>query len=329
MLRKRLQYVQVGDAKSSMQPVTSGVTQGGLTSTLFYNMAAKPGLEGLEQYGVKYYCYADNIRLVFDASDLVKAAKVQEALNLIGFRTKESGLKFNGLKSNLVQYGNGQIDFNFELNGQIVPKMNETKDLGCFFSNSMNFDLHVNEAVKKGKKVISIIKSCFKVRSQKLLKKLYEIYYAPIILYSSPLWYSRRPGIVKALNSAFKTFWKLSGGFFPVPDILDLNQMALKQTLLFMFKSKNKMLDLDYNEYFYHNVDPRTRAGNLNNMVAKKFKHEFRRNFFSNVIVEWYNRLDFRRETKKIGTFKRCVLEMLKREVPNKFAHTIVKHTVY
>ena len=70
----------------------------------------------------------------------------------------------------------------------------------------------------------------------------------------------------------------------------------------------------------------KSRAGKLNEMVIKRFNHEYRRNFFTNVIVTWFNKMDKGRNSLKIGVFKKSVMKMIKKEIPNVHAYTKISH---
>ena len=86
---------------------------------------------------------------------------------------------------------------------------------------------------------------------------------------------------------------------------------------------------LDYNAYFDHNSNVATRSGKISDLKMRKFNHEYRRHFFTNAIVKLYNLLGSERNTTKFGAFKNCVIKMVRKEFPNVYAHTRVRHVPF
>ena len=164
-------------------------------------------------------------------------------------------------------------------------------------------------AVKSAKRMI---RSNFKVRSKKFLISVYQTYFAPIALYASECWYNSDESclIKKKLDSLFRKFWQLSNGKFELPDVLSLNQLAVRKNLMLLHKMRRGESYLKYHDYFKHSNNHTTRSWIKNDLVFLKYRLKSRRLTFPFVTCEWYNKLGAGRNTMNRGKFLKCVNEM-------------------
>ena len=93
-LRNRYQCVEVAGKKSNIEKITSGVQQGSLNGPVLYNLAAArvtSDLRGREN--IKFYQYADDLKLIFEVKNEEDAASIQSAAEtLVAVQTRRSSL---------------------------------------------------------------------------------------------------------------------------------------------------------------------------------------------------------------------------------------------
>ena len=111
-------------------------------------------------------------------------------------------------------------------------------------------------------------------------------------------------------------FWRLSEGKFKLPPVHNLHQLAIKQSLLHLFKMREGLVNMDFDDYFRFCNSHNTRNHEAKNLKILKYRLDGRKNSFANMIVPWYNRLNANRETHSVGVFKKCVDEMIEKFLP-------------
>lgn len=81
-----------------------------------------------------------------------------------------------------------------------------------------------------------------------------------------------------------------------------------------LFKMKNKMIDLNFQDFFHENPFKKTR-GNIFKLVIPKCKTKFRKNFFTSSIVHHWNNMKSKDiNVRSIYLFKRNVMKYLNKE---------------
>ena len=110
----------------------------------------------------------------------------------------------------------------------------------------------------------------------------------------------------EALHRAYKSFWQLGvGKILPGEEVLDLNQMAIVQSLTFLHKMKLGQTALSFDKYFQIKNGTRTRSEIGGELVIERTAHNYRENFFTVDMAKRYNKLPEEiTQEMKIGTFK-------------------------
>ena len=97
-------------------------------------------------------------------------------------------------------------------------------------------------------------------------------------------------------------------------NLLSLRARRIKHQLITLFKIKNKMIDLDFNDFFQKHEYKKTR-GNVFKILIPKSKSKIRHHFFTCSIIKHWNLLkssDINVQTVRL--FKKNVMKYLSKE---------------
>ena len=201
--------VKVGNCFSSRYMCTSGVPQGGVLSPLLFLAYTYDLPDKLITHpSVKVQMYADDIKVygVYGRENQTEIyrALTQSISNMLDWATVWE-IPVNLAKTSVVHLGNGP-KMEYKFNGITLKPSCEMKDLGIFIDSSLNFETHINMAVRKAFSALFTI--CRNIRSNEasVLIKLYKAYVIPILEYGSQIWspYKRKLQIkVERVQKAF------------------------------------------------------------------------------------------------------------------------------
>ena len=95
---------------------------------------------------------------------------------------------------------------------------------------------------------------------------------------------------------------------------LSIRERRIKDQLVCLFKMKNKMIDLDFEEFFQRNNYKKTR-GNAFKLLIPKSKTKIRHHFFSCSVIKHWNRMKATEiYVRNVHIFKKNILRYLARE---------------
>ena len=321
-LKNRQQYVEIAGEKSRLEKCTSGIAQGSNSGPRFFSILLSDVFgefqEKFEELNIRLYCFADDSRIIFKSRNLSEADVIQKLLNEINIKIKSVGLKLNAGKSIMVYYGREKFRHVFSIDNVEVPIMEESVELGCILSNSMNFNSQLQRNTKKALTLIFMIRNTFKVRNYLMLKRLYYTYYVPTLLFSCQVWMSPLKGTKDLLYRMFRRFWYLGDGkITPKEDVLDPYQLATKHCLTFLFQLNRQETCLNPHDFFQYKSRDVTRSENNNDIKIQRSKHVYRSNFFTINFAKKFNALPMViRNSCSTNVFKSKVREYLVRTEP-------------
>ena len=323
----RFQFVQIGTSTSFMASPTSGCPQGSVLGPLIFILASSPGLEKIvEEIGAKkleigstsdfkLYSYADDLKWIFSLRD----EKDEQIAVLLMEKLKEysdqTGLKFNGSKSQLLRLGNDQYDCELSLVNDIIPETKILKDLGCLFSTTYTFCAMMANQVSKAKCVIFMIMNKLKARDQKSMTQLFQSYFQSVLLYASEVWLNLDYATLNKLDEIDQKFWNLAQDC----EIRTFSsvQLAVMKNLMMLFKIKNKMAIAEFEDDFSESNISSTRAATNGGLQMPNIKLALKRNEFITVTSKVFNFLDPEiRKTKNLQRFKTEVRRMVIEKFP-------------
>ena len=314
-LSNRSQYVQVGDDQSDPIPCPSGVPQGSTGGPVYFSMLISYVYRNLavegQNIGLKFWAFADDTRLAFKAETEEKFVEAQRVLTKFANGLAEVGLKLNPSKSVMVYYGNQKLKRHLAVDGVNIPIENSSLELGCIFSNNLSFKPCLDRNISKARAFIFTVRNTLKVRNYSVMKKLYNIYLAPILLYSCQVWHSHHKYVIEGLHRVYRRFWRLGmGKIVPGPEILDPFQMSVKHIMMFLFKVKQGKTGLRNDNFFRQADRTMTRSDNPLNLRINCNRLVSRDGFFTTLAAKWFNELpDHLKAEGSIAKFKEGLIQ--------------------
>ena len=281
-LKGRSQYVKVGNEKSAVGYCTSGVAQGSIGGPQFFCCLLSTVFETLTEDGAsinaKLFAFADDSRILFQMKNEAQRIEAQRFLDIILIRIKRAGLSLNATKSVIVYYGNNNHHGDLKIEDNVIPVQDQSLELGCVMSNSMSFKSQIERNVSKASKFIFIIRNTLSVRNYSTLKKLYQVYFCPILLYGSPVWISDYVYAKESLLATFRQFWRLGNNVIkPGPEILDPFQLAIKHSLTLMYQMREGKNCLNFDDFFIQKSRSSTRSDNNGDLFIQRNRLQSRK----------------------------------------------------
>ena len=175
----------------------------------------------------------------------------------------------------------------------LISKHTE-KDLGILFSNDLKFVEHIDVAVKKANRQLGIISKVFKSREPRIILPLYKSFVRPILEYNSLIWSPKFKKDEEKIERVQKRMCNLMCGLPSLSYLDKLNKVnmstlkarRIQHQLLFMFKMKKNVIDLNFDDFFSINENKRTR-GNIFKLLLPKTRTNLRSKFFVHSAIKY------------------------------------------
>ena len=300
-LINRTQTVNVHGCLSSEMCVSSGVIQGSVLGPLFFTIYVND--VDLVINNCTMLKYADDIRIYRcfkpdTGSQLRNRILIQEDINALTAWSKLWDLNFNTTKCCILHFGRSNEKAVYKINDQVITNKYNEKDLGILFSVNLKFDEHIDSIVKKANQQLGIIARVFKGRNYKTILPLYKTFVRPFLEYNSVIWspYTKKNDYklekiqIKMFN-LIKGFRSLSYlDKLKKANLSSLRARRIQHQLLIMYKMINKIIDLEFDDFFKMNNFNKTR-GNAFKLLFPKTKTNVRHKFFTSSIIKHWNRL--------------------------------------
>lgn len=190
-LNSRQCYVSVQGHLSRPFSPTSGVPQGSNLGPLLFNIFINDLPSCLSCYSLMY---ADDVKLFLPITRVNDQVFLQTNLNSFHSWCIRNKLIINIGKYNVMSYYNNRkknnnnlyLNFNYDINGTIISRVNKFTDLGVIFSSTLNFDYHINCKIKLAHKALGFVMRLAKSLHQKpTLLLLYNSYVRSKLEYCS------------------------------------------------------------------------------------------------------------------------------------------------
>ena len=298
-MTKRSQAVRIGDSLSTPLYPTSGTPQGDVLSPRVFNIFINDIVKKLE---ANSSWYADDSKIYANCTNLIHSIWLQKRIDELSRWANENRVEFSVNKCAVVQIGQKQVEYDYMLNGQIIPLKEEFVDLGVKVSNNADFTDHLAEKAKKLSGIVHQFRKNFKYKSMFMMKTYYKTIFIPYLLYGANIWFQANARIFSLLQKSFENFWSLNG--FEIPnDIMTPVQYVRYFDLCCAKRIRDGKTCLDFND-FYHEIESDTRAGRQQNVRTVKCNNQTRLDsFFVRSIEEW-NALTAEEKKFKVKRFK-------------------------
>ena len=166
-LTGRRKRVRVDGVMSEWIEITSGIPQGSVLGPILFVIF----INDMPDKVIFNTC-----KLFADDSKLYGSANMQQELgDLVKWSTKWP--PFNEIKCDTLHFGNGNLQLDHQMNGNILEQVNDEKDLGRYTDIYHKFSKHTSVAIKKAnQQVLEVVKKLFNTRNIKTILTLYIVW---------------------------------------------------------------------------------------------------------------------------------------------------------
>ena len=210
-LTNRKQFVHLYGIDSKIKNITCGVPQGSVLGPLLFQLYIND-LPNISKK-LKFYLFADDTNIYFEASDLVLLEKiVNKELQKLYEWLCLNRLSLNISKTNFVIFhaiNKPNNNVTILINKQAIHEVKYVKYLGILIDSHLTFKDHINELNKKISRAIGIL---YRLRQYVTTKILCNVYYAIIysfLLYGITVWGNASRSLLEPIHIMQKKFVRM------------------------------------------------------------------------------------------------------------------------
>ena len=261
-LKNRKQMVTVNGATSDLATVPCGIPQGSVLGPILFLLYINDFHKCSSL--LDFHLFADDANLFYRHRDIaILRQHINTELKNVNRWLCSNKLSLNIEKSSYVIFHPCQkkisSDFNLVIDDVCLKKERSIKYLGVYIDSNLSWKPHIEYISKKLKRSLGILS---KIRYYIDINILTGLYYAliyPFLTYAIIAWgntYSTtlKPLYVlqkKALRlMTFSKFDEHSSPLFKTLNIIKLHDLVSYQIAIFMYKFKNRLLPLVFNNFF-------------------------------------------------------------------------------
>ena len=222
---------------------------------------------------------------------------MQQDINQIISYFSDWQLKVNPSKCELLHLGVRNQRYNYSIDGEQVPKVNNCRDIGVKVSDDYKFSLHVTEIVRNAYHRLRQIRICFSCHDVDFRLHMYNIYVRPVLEYITVIWSPHLLKNIDKIEGVQRLFTRTLAGMSNLTYDQRLQRLKLKSLeerrivndLIFVFKIIRGLVKLDVNDFFEYN-STNTRGHN-SKLRVQYSRVNYRKFFFSNRVIPIWNAL--------------------------------------
>ena len=316
-LTDRQQRVVINGKASSWNDVLSGVPQGSVLGPLCFIVFINDidGVAGLVNIILKF---ADDTKLGHTVNNDSDRLTLQKCLDDLYNWAEKWGMLFNVEKCKVMHVGRGNQLYEYTMNNEKLKVVSEEKDIGVKIHQSLKPSSHCIEAARTANGVLTQITKSFHYRDKVTFLNLYKTYVRCHLEFSVPAW---NPWLEKDKelleNVQVRAIRMISGlkGSTYTERLSELNLMSLEDRrtrfdMLQTYKIINGIDRVDKATWFTTAAEINRRATRLTadplNIVAKPANTDIRKHFFSNRVVNTWNKLPANiKQARNVVQFKK------------------------
>ena len=258
-LSNRTQAVKVyPNHISRLSSVTSGVIQGSVLGPIFY-AAYSNDIVKCFNYG-RPVLYADDLKVIFPIhlTDTDKSFNlIMQDLNNLSAWSEATGLRFNFSKCLVLHYGVKNPNFVYNVCGNLLSVADSVIDLGVLRSNTLNYDDHCKNIIRRANCTCAVILRTFASRNASFMVKVFIAYVRPILEFASQIWSPYNIDFINRIERVQRLFTKRIRSVSHLAYDERLTRLGLQRLesrrlyldLIFLAKLKFNFLHLTCNDF--------------------------------------------------------------------------------
>jgi len=294
-LANRKQRVSLNNTFSSWRDVTSGVPQGSVLGPILFVVY----INDLDNNIIsKINKFADDTKLGKAVGRVEDRISLQNDLDKLFNWSTEWQMKFNTDKCAVIHLGSKNTGAEYLLGNEKIKSSSNERDLGVIIDNKLNFSEHCDHIIKQANSTLGLIKRTIKYKSKDTIVRLYKGLVRPKLDYCVQVW---RPYLKKDISSLEQVQHRATKMITEIRrldyetrlrkcNLISLEERRTRGDLIQVFKIVKGIDKLNFNHFFEYSNYSSTR-GHKYKLVKKRCKFELRRNFFSQRIVDIWNKL--------------------------------------
>ena len=297
-LSNRSQRSVVGNGLSDYVLLLSGVPQGSVLGPLLFLLFINDVMDNFSD-GVITKLFADDVKMYVEITCPADYLKLQESLDYlyrwsIAWQLPISVQKCCTLSVGTTHHNNN----NFYLNQMQLPIHHCVRDLGILTDNQLKFNDHICSIVSRAHARACLINRCFLSKNVNLLAKAFTVYVRPILEYCSSIWSPVYQHDIAKIESVQRRFTKRLPGLkaksyterLELLSLQTLERRRLQADLVMLFKIKNGLIDINFNDLFINQQNSGTRGHDFK-IMQQYSRVNAHKHFFCNRIISCWNSL--------------------------------------
>ncbi len=311
-LSQRRQRVVLDGKFSTWETVISGVPQGSVLGPVLFIIFINDIDEGLQN---SVFTFADDLKLVSCVDDEHEVQSLQEDINILHNWSIKWKMKFNPKKCAIMHFGRNNVPEEYLLGDEHLSSSVMEKDLGILVQDNLKFDAQVKKVALKCNQILGQIYRSFKNKEPELMTKLYMTYVMPHMNYGVTVWNPQFQKDADTLERVQRRFTRMIDGMKGLEyherccllGIPTLSDHRKKLDLIQTYRIIHGIDDFD-TKLFTKTKDVscrNTRQSAKENISGEKSRLEIRRKFFSQRVVNEWNKLPLDiQNARSLATFK-------------------------
>ena len=295
-LKDRQQRVLLNGSKSEWHPVLSGVPQGSVLGPLLFILFVNDLDEVVSSSISKF---ADDTKVYSSVSTHQDSISLQNDLDKLVEWSNTWQMKFNASKCKVIHFGSGNRRHDYNISDTLLEKVDGEKDLGVTISENLKASKHVDEAVLKASRVLGMINRNIANKSKSVILPLYTSLVRPHLEYCVQVW---NPHLVKDIakleriqKRAVRMMNDVAGNSYEEKlknlNLFSLEKRRVRGDMIAVFRIINGFDKVDSTKFFRFRNHTWPNRFHSKQIMKQNFKTDIRKHFFSQRIINFWNRL--------------------------------------
>jgi len=301
-LTGRKQRVVLNGKCSTWKDVLSGVPQGSVLGPILFLIFINDldlAVEMINQ--VKKF--ADDMKLGHTVSPELQRRELQQALNNLKEWADKWGMQFNVAKCKVMHCGHSNQQFEYSMDGVKLDNVEEEeRDIGVVMNNGLKPAAQCRKAAQTAQNVLSQLTRSFHYRDRNIFLRLYIQYVRPHLEFSSAAWSPWHETDKECLEKVQRRAVNMISGLkaktyeerLEELGITTLEERRAQLDLIQTYKiltGKDKVEKETWFDMAAQGTRLTRLAADPMNVRQRAARLEVRRNFYSNRVVDQWNRL--------------------------------------